>query len=81
MKKVYEDFEVGMIVHLENEYGVVIEPEEIGNSYGLIRWGTNKNEDLEDWRGLFGSFISSGGKIIENPYDFKHIDNSGNLKV
>ena len=81
MENTYIDFEVGMVVFLENEYGTVTESEKIGNSYGLIRWDTNKDKDLEDWRGLFGSFISNGGKIIDKPHDFQHIDNNGNLKV
>ena len=57
MENTYESFEVGMVVYLQNEYGVVVKSEKIENSYGLIRWDTNKNEDLEDWRGLFGSFF------------------------
>ncbi|GGX22867.1 hypothetical protein [Aquimarina muelleri] len=81
MKKTFDDFIVGMVVYSDKEFGVVINSEKVGNSYGMIRWDTNKNNDIEDWRGLFGTFISNGGKVIEGIYDFQYIDGEGNLKV
>lgn len=71
-----------MKVTHSGEFGVVIKPD--GNSAwskepGIIRWDTLKQDDKEDWRGLFGSFIDSGGEVISKNYDFQYIDEFGNL--
>ncbi|HLP50037.1 MAG TPA: hypothetical protein VK154_04090 [Chitinophagales bacterium] len=76
------DFYPGMKVFLDGDYGIVTaEYWETGNSktYGLIRWDTNEEADFEDWRGLFGSFIDSGGKHVED-YTFRYINHDGSLK-
>jgi hypothetical protein len=74
------DFEIGMKVYLDNEFGIVINSEfDKIPLYGIIRWDTTKENDLEDWRGQFGTFINNGGKIINVIHKFIHIDNEGNL--
>ena len=76
-----KDFFIGMKVSLDNEFGVVIKSESDNqNIHGVIRWDTPNENDLEDWRGLFGTFISSGGEIINSDYTFKFITDEGNLK-
>lgn len=76
-----EDFFIGMKVSLDNEFGIVIKSESDNlNIYGVIRWDTPIENDFEDWRGLFGTFISLGGKPINNDYTFKFITDEGNLK-
>jgi hypothetical protein len=50
------------------------------NLVGLIRWDTENENDIEDWRGLFGSFLQAGGKVIDQEYKFKLIDEKGQLK-
>ena len=49
-------------------------------SYGVIRWDTIKENDIEDWRGVFGSFIAAGGKEISQDYEFEFINDDGILK-
>jgi hypothetical protein len=77
-----KNFELGMKVSLNGEKRVIVNSNlrEI-NSYGVIRWDTNRESDSEDWRGLFGSFKNSGGMIIENDYGFKFINDDGTLKT
>ena len=43
------EFSIGMKVSLSGEYGIVITSnlEEI-NQYGIIRWDTEKENDIED---------------------------------
>jgi hypothetical protein len=73
------DFEIGMKVFLNDEFGIVIKSElNDVELIGIIRWDTPKMNDLEDWSGLFGTFISLGGKIINEDYRFKFIDDNGN---
>ena len=71
-------FKIGMKLKLQGEYGVVVQGKgnlsEISEP-GIIRWDTNKNHDEEDWRGLFGSLIDEGGKIIDPDFEFKFITN------
>ena len=76
------EFSIGMKVLLSGEYGIVITSnlEEI-NQYGIIRWDTEKENDIEDWRGMFGTFVNMGGKIIEENYKFKFINDDGSLKA
>lgn len=76
-------FYVGMKVSLNNEFGVVIEPKRDtfwDEEPGIIRWDTNRDSDEEDWRGLYSSFIDSGGKEISSSYIFRYINDNGELK-
>lgn len=75
------DFIYGMKVSLDNEFGVVIKDKlNESNLCGLIRWDTSKENDIEDWRGQFGTFISIGGKILDNNYTFQFINDDGSLQ-
>lgn len=76
------EFSIGMKVLLSGEYGIVItsDLEEI-NHYGIIRWDTEKENDIEDWRGMFGTFINMGGKILVEDHMFKFINDDGSLKA
>ncbi|MBF04812.1 MAG: hypothetical protein CMP76_16140 [Flavobacterium sp.] len=75
------DFTLGIKVSLNGEFGVVINSvTDENNLCGLIRWDTSTISDIEDWRGQFGTFISLGGKIINQDYEFKFINNNGTLK-
>jgi len=66
-----DDFQIGMKVKLENDYGIVTD-DKVGNLYGVILW-----DDVilrkENWCGLFGSFKDSGGEILDYDYKFKYI--------
>ena len=76
-----QDFQIGMKVELNSEFGVVISSKKDGNELiGVIRWDTDKKSDYEDWRGLFGSFIENGGKIVNEHYKFTFITDDGRLK-
>lgn len=73
-------FFIGMKVTLQQEVGVVVAG--TGNSDwdkepGIICWDTPKPNDLEDWRGLWGAFVSSGGKQLDASVELKHIDEAG----
>ena len=65
---------------MNEENGVVLDVE-INGIYGKIRWDTNKENDIEDWSGLFGSFFDAGGKILNQDFKFKHINDDGTLKM
>lgn len=83
MKKRKKGFYLGMKVSLDNEIGLVIlraGDSEWDKEPGIIRWDTNKEIDSEDWRGLFGSFIDSGGKEIDSETEFRFINSKGELK-
>jgi hypothetical protein len=96
MEKELNDFYPLMKVCLNSEYGVVMDEFWEGDGcymvngityqgvpyklYGLIRWDTNKKEDFEDWRGLWGSFIAMGGRKINENYQFEFINDDGTLK-
>jgi len=85
-----------MKVVLDGEYGIVLDQsmewdgvyyvdgeKKQGTpfkSYGLIRWDTNKENDIEDWRGVFGSFLAAGGKEVSQNHEFKFINEDGALK-
>lgn len=73
-------FCLGTKVSLENEYGVVLDKIEGCNEYGQIRWDTQNENDIEDWQGIFGSFLQAGGKIISQNHEFKFINNDGSIK-
>jgi hypothetical protein len=75
-----QDFLPGTKVFMKNEYGVVLDKPVDNNLVGLIRWDTENENDIEDWRGLFGSFLQAGGKVIDQEYKFKLIDEKGQLK-
>lgn len=75
------DFNFGMKVSLNNEFGVVIKDEfDKPNFCGVIRWDTSKENDIEDWRGQFGAFVNIGGKILNDNYSFRFINDDGSLK-
>lgn len=81
MSKMNNDFEIGMKVSLDEEYGVVVKSElDEPNFYGMIRWDTESESDFESWNGLFGTFLQKGGKIIEQSHQFEFINDDGTLK-
>jgi hypothetical protein len=73
-----QHFLPGTIVSLNGEYGVVLTDNPDG-LYGLVRWDTEKTQGTEDWRGLWGTFIAMGGRVLEE-YEFKFISPGGSLK-
>lgn len=75
-----QGFLLGTKVSLEKKCGVVLDKSEDWNEYGLIRWDTDKENDIEDWRGLFGSFLDVGGQVINQDHEFKFINNDGTAK-
>ena len=76
------DFSLGMKVSQNGECGVVIRHHpDHANVYGIIRWDTSKEDDTEDWRGQFGTFIQIGGKILADNYCFEFINDDGSLKT
>jgi len=74
-----QGFLKGTKVLLRNEFGVVLDKTADNDMYGQIRWDTNKNNDVEDWRGLFGSFLQAGGQIINQDHKFNFINDDGTL--
>ncbi|WP_452227601.1 hypothetical protein [Lacinutrix sp. MEBiC02404] len=76
-----QDFTHGTKVSLNGEFGVVIKSElDEPNFCGIIRWDTNQETDEEDWRGVFGTFLNQGGKIINDNHQFEFINDDGTLK-
>ena len=76
-----QDFQIGMKVELNGEFGVVVSPKkDKSRLIGVIRWDTDKESDYEDWGGLFGSFIENGGKVISDNHKFIFINDEGHLK-
>jgi len=73
-----QEFLPGSIVWLSGEYGLVLKDAPDG-LYGLVRWDTEKAQDTEDWRGLWGTFVSMGGRVLEE-FEFKFIGPDGSLK-
>ncbi len=70
-----------MKVSQNGEFGVVIKSKlDTLNLCGVIRWDNSRENDTEDWRGQFGTFIQLGGKIINQDYEFKFINDNGTLK-
>lgn len=94
MKK--DDFYPSMKVFLNGEYGVVTNQFVESNGaysvngvveqgapyklYGIIRWDTQQKADFEDWMGLWGSFVATGGYEISQEYQFQFINDDGTLK-
>lgn len=76
-----QDFLKGTKVSLQNEFGVVLDQTVDNDMFGLIRWDTDKENDTEDWRGLFGSFLQAGGQIINQDYEFNFINDDGTMKT
>ena len=75
------EFITRMKVSLEGEVGVVLAPElDQPDFCGMIRWDTINENDFEDWRGQFGTFIQLGGKVLNENYDFKFINDDGSKK-
>jgi hypothetical protein len=75
-----QDFITGTKVMLDNEFGVVLDKTSDNDMFGQIRWDTNKDNDVEDWRGLFGSFLETGGQIINQQHEFTFINDDGTTK-
>ncbi|MDJ1473086.1 hypothetical protein [Xanthocytophaga flava] len=48
--------------------------------YGVIRWDTDDERDVEDWRGVQGNFIQGGGVEIDSNHTFIFINDDGSLK-
>ena len=74
-----QEFLPGTKLTLNNENGVILN-ENINGIYGVIRWDTKKENDEENWCGLIGSFFDSGGKILNQNFEFKYINENGTLK-
>ena len=74
-----QGFLKGTKVLLRNQFGVVLDKTADNDMYGQIRWDTNKNNDVEDWRGLFGTFLQAGGQIISQDHKFNFINDDGIL--
>lgn len=75
-----QDFLPGTKVLMANQYGVVLDKAVDSDLAGLIRWDTERENDVEDWRGLFGTFLKSGGQVVDQEYQFKFINDMGQLK-
>lgn len=75
-----QDFIVGTKVLLNDEFGVVLNKTYDNDMCGQIRWDTNNENDIEDWRGLFGSFLETGGQIINQQHQFTFINDDGTMK-
>lgn len=75
-----QEFVTGTKVLLKGEFGVVLDKTDDNGLVGLIRWDSEKENDVEDWRGLFGSFLQSGGQVVGQDHEFKFIDDKGRLK-
>jgi hypothetical protein len=78
-----DDFYPFMKVSLSNEYGVVTDTFFMANEskcYGVILWDTDEGIELEDWRGLYGTFEQLGGHEIDQGYQFKFINDNGTSK-
>lgn len=72
------DFEPGMKVALAGENGVVLSRTKrlhpsAPDSHGFILWDTAAINEIEDWCGLFGSFLHAGGKILAPDFEFQFL--------
>jgi len=76
----YELFKVGTKVFLDDEHGVIIDLKGHHEFSTFIRWDTAKENDVEDWFSMWGSFFEAGGKIISEDHKFKYINDDGSLK-
>jgi hypothetical protein len=75
------EFMPGMKLSLGGEFGVVVVSElNESDFYGIIRWDTINENDFEDWRGQFGTFIQLGGRILNENYSFRFINDDGSKK-
>ena len=75
------DFVHGTKVSASGEFGVIIKSElDKPDLFGVIRWDTEKENDTEDWTGMFESFTNIGGKIIDQDHTFKYINDDGTTK-
>ncbi|WP_228452041.1 hypothetical protein [Chryseobacterium sp. G0186] len=61
------------------EYGVVTGIKK-NESSTVIRWDTPDERDTEDWCRIWGSFVVAGGRIVDQDYQFKYINDDGSLK-
>ncbi|PKF74340.1 hypothetical protein [Chryseobacterium sp. PMSZPI] len=74
-----QNIKIGTKVFLGNEYGVLTHLKEHEHST-IIRWDTLDERDLEDWCGMWDSFVKAGGEIVDENYQFRHINDDGSLK-
>ncbi|MFT3679926.1 MAG: hypothetical protein QM791_06615 [Ferruginibacter sp.] len=85
------DFFPGMKVSLNGEFGVVTNEfeqrdwthvaDKPSKHYGIIRWDTDKESDMEDWIGLFGTFKDCGGIEVSSNHCFRFINDDGSFKL
>jgi hypothetical protein len=75
-----QHFIAGTKVMLNNEFGVVLDRTPENDVFGQISWDTNKENDIEDWRGLFSSFLEIGGQVIGQQHHFTFINDDGTRK-
>lgn len=74
------DFFKGMKVSLNNEFGVVLDKNPDDKWYGSICWDTDKENDIEEWHGIFGTFLDLGGTILSQEHEFVYINDDGTMK-
>ena len=64
---------------MANTFGGIVligvEEDDQSKTFGFILWDTEKENDIEDWSGFFGSFIELGGIELSQNYQFQHIKN------
>lgn len=77
--KLDDDFILGTMVFLDNEFGIILDKKRDEN-FGIIRWDTPKKIDEEDWIGMFCTFKEMGGEILDQGHQFKYINDDGTLK-
>lgn len=70
------EFINGTKVRMNDEIGLVL----VEDGKATIRWDTNKESDSEDWTGQFGTFVETGGIIIDQNQKFQYIEENGKLK-
>ncbi|PKK36335.1 hypothetical protein BWI96_12380 [Siphonobacter sp. SORGH_AS_0500] len=70
----------GTKISLCGEFGVVLDQTIDSNLWGIIRWNTEKENDTEDWCGIFGTFICLGGEVLDQDYTFNFINDDGTSK-
>lgn len=75
-----QDFFKGAKVLITDQFGVVLDQTEDWNEYGIIRWDSDDENDTQDWRGLFGTFLDMGGEIIDPNHQFTFINDDGTVK-
>lgn len=76
------NFSHGMKVTQHGEFGIVIKSElDTPNLCGVIRWDNPRENDIDDWRGQFETFIQLGGEVLNDDHSFQFINDDGSLKT